>query len=98
MAEWVPAEKGQTIGQLGTEDGVIIKDEEWPGIGRITLEQKRTGCAITCGLYGSFFLTTYMTQAESDAKYVAMKAALAASPDDLEELEVWIDKFVHRFQ
>ncbi len=53
MVEWVPAKNGEAIGQLGTEGGVIIRDEEWPGVGRITLERKRTEAAITCGLYGT---------------------------------------------
>ncbi|GEO69232.1 hypothetical protein [Levilactobacillus acidifarinae] len=97
MVNWVPAEQGKTLGQLGTENGIILKDEVWPGVGRITLEQKRSESTITCGLYGSFVHTAFTDEAHEYSLYNTMKAALEESPDELEELEVWIDEFVHRF-
>ncbi|TGD17627.1 hypothetical protein [Levilactobacillus suantsaiihabitans] len=97
MVEWVPAENGVTIGQLGTEGGVIFRDEEWPGVGRITLERKRTEAAITCGLYGTFFDTAFTSPAEGNQKYDAMKAALEKSPDDVQGLGEWCDWFVGHF-
>jgi len=97
MEKWVSFENGQTIGHLGTEDGVILKDEEMPGIGRITLEGKRTEASITCGLYGTFFDTVSSSLEDGSQKYDEMKLALENSPDGLEELEVWCDWFVNKF-
>lgn len=51
---WTKAEDGKTIGQVGSENGVIILDEEYLCASRITLE--RDGIiapySITCGVYG----------------------------------------------
>ncbi|WP_143462332.1 hypothetical protein [Levilactobacillus enshiensis] len=98
MVKWIPAENGGTIGQLGTENGVILKDEEWPHTGRITLEEDREKASITCGLYGTFFHTAYTSVENGSQLYARMKAALEDSPDDLEPLMDWCAWFVHEFQ
>jgi len=58
---WHQFETGKTVGTRGSEDGLIIKDEEHEQGARITLEKetKHAPFAITCGIYGWFFHTCY---------------------------------------
>jgi hypothetical protein len=82
---WTPYSGGSTRGDRGSEDGIIIVDDEHPAGARITLERDcRSGgrvpipFAITCGIYGSMVHTRYFadgTQARSE--FDAMKNALA---------------------
>jgi hypothetical protein len=72
-------DNGKTIGTRGSEDGVIVLDEEHTSGARISLEQ---GCshapwAVTCGIYGGFLHTAFASsEAEGRAKYSAMKPDL----------------------
>ena len=70
MAEsgWYPFDKGVTVGQEGSEDGVILRDEEHPCEARITLERRVTAApfAITCGIYGCMLHTRFFS-IESEA-------------------------------
>ena len=56
---WVAVENGATIGTLGSEGGVIERDEEHADGARITIEQGGTIApySITCGIYGWMFHT-----------------------------------------
>lgn len=48
---WYSFDEGRSIGLRGTEEGVIIRDDEHPEGARITLERDgRTPFAITCGI------------------------------------------------
>lgn len=51
--KWEPFEQGTTIGTTGSEEGEIIRDEEWKGAARITIERggEIAPFAITCGMY-----------------------------------------------
>jgi hypothetical protein len=40
---WIPFENGETVGQRGSEDGLILLDDEYPGCARITLERDAVG-------------------------------------------------------
>lgn len=94
---WVPVESGQTIGQKGSEEGVILKDEVLPGHARITLERINF-YAITAGLYGVLVHTTFdHTLSGANDKYAAMKIALENAPEDVAQLADWCDQFVHQF-
>ena len=76
---WHIAENGATIGQQGSEQGVIERDEEHELGARISLER---GCrvaplAITCGIYGWMMHTRFFgSQEEALAQYEAMKNRL----------------------
>jgi len=83
MAEysWYPFDKGATLGQKGSENGVIVRDEEHPQEARITLERdtKTAPFAITCGIYGCMLHTRFFSiESEASSQYEEMKAALSA--------------------
>lgn len=78
---WHITEGGITIGQRGSEEGVIVEDEEHDNGARITLERrdgKPALFAITCGIYG-WFMHTRFSSAEEEARsdFERMKAELA---------------------
>jgi len=58
---WELFESGNTLGQSGSEGGVIIRDEMIQGKSRITLERGSPTApfAITCGIYGWLVHTRY---------------------------------------
>ena len=81
MAEWYPYDDGKTIGQKGSEEGIILRDEEHPQEARITLEREGriAPFAITCGIYGWMVHTRFFSiEEEGQAEYGEMKAALSA--------------------
>ena len=86
---WQPFEEGRTIGQTGTEGGVILHDDEHVGGARITLERGclRAPFAITCGVYGWMVHTRFLADDETaQHAYSLMKGALgtivALLPDE----------------
>jgi len=76
---WNSFDGGSTIGTRGSENGVIVSDEEHSDGARVTLE---SGCAhapfaVTCGMYGWFFHTTFMrSQAEGEQTAAAIRSAI----------------------
>ena len=72
---WLPYESES---EKGSEDGWIVKDEEIPGICRITLEEGgHTPYAITCGVYGLMVHTAFASDHdEAMDKYEGMKQEL----------------------
>ncbi len=77
---WASFDGGATIGQRGSEDGRILRDEEYEGAARITLEQgaSRAPFSITCGIYGWFFHTRHLgPQEEAEGEFERMRQALA---------------------
>jgi len=81
MADWYPFDDGKTIGQKGSEEGVILRDEEHPQEARITVERDGTIApfAITCGIYGCMMHTRFFSlEEEANTQYDDMKAALSA--------------------
>ena len=80
MDDWYPFADGSSLGQTGTDGGVIERDEAHGAGARITLE--RGGFAafsITCGVYGWMVHTRFFsTRDEAEAAYDAMKPELAA--------------------
>ncbi|MGA2634139.1 MAG: hypothetical protein ABSF16_07890 [Terracidiphilus sp.] len=80
MAVWYPFDKGTTIGQKGSEEGIILRDEEHPQEARITLERdtRNAPFAITCGIYGCMMHTRFfLLESEATSQYDDMKIALA---------------------
>ena len=83
MAEysWYPFDKGVTLGQKGSENGVIVRDEEHPQEARITLERdtKTAPFVISCGIYGCLLHTRFFSiESEASSQYEEMKALLSA--------------------
>jgi hypothetical protein len=108
---WLPFDGGASLGLTGSE-GVILRDDEYEGGARITLE--RDGFAapfsITCGVYGWMVHTRFFAHGwEAERAYAAMRPELAAIVDVLplaSELDddakvdaavVAINRFVDRF-
>lgn len=80
MATWYPFENGATLGQKGSEEGIIFRDEEHPLEARITLERdaRTAPFAITCGIYGCMMHTRFFSlENEATSQYDEMKIALA---------------------
>jgi hypothetical protein len=78
---WHPYNNGETIGQKGSESGVILLDEEHELGARISLERATEVApfAITCGIYGAMMHTCYLgDEAKARADYEGMKSALTA--------------------
>jgi hypothetical protein len=80
-APWQPAKHGSTLGQTGSEEGIIVRDEEHAFGARITLERgtRTAPFAITCGIYGWMLHTRFFSSLdEAETQYESMKSALAA--------------------
>lgn len=80
ITRWHVYDGGSTIGRSGSEEGVILRDEEHPDGARITLERdaRTIPFAITCGIYGWMVHTHYCgTPAAAERDYAAMKVELA---------------------
>lgn len=71
-----------TLGSIGSENGVIVADEEYEAACRITLEKCKMYYAITCGVYGSMVHTVFSDSDHYEETYAAMK----------KDLEEFIDK------
>jgi hypothetical protein len=108
---WLPFDGGASIGVIGSEGGVILRDDEYRGDARITLE--RGGFApfsITCGVYGWMVHTRFFsTLEEAEREYALMQPDLAAIVDSqplttdpdvdakMDAVAAAIGRFVDRF-
>lgn len=83
--DWHRYDNGSTIGRMGSEEGVIVRDDEYAARARITLEQregKAAAFALTCGLYGWFFHTRYSgSEEEARRDFEQMKLDLGGIAD-----------------
>jgi len=80
-SSWRPFEDSATLGQAGSEEGVIVRDEEHPLGARITLEREAriAPFAITCGIYGWMMHTRFLSsETEAEMQYDLMKTSLTA--------------------
>jgi hypothetical protein len=75
---WQSFDEGRTIGESGSEKGVILLDEEHVDGARITLERDGyTPFAITCGIYGWMAHTRFFAnEEEARQTYGEMKHSL----------------------
>jgi hypothetical protein len=71
--EWIDFDKGESIGEIGSEGGMIILDEENTFGARVTLEGKGyiAPFSITLGIYGLMFHTEFFSDLEQGQKYFA---------------------------
>lgn len=104
MESWHPYEDGTTLGETGTENGIIRLDEEFSLGARITLEEAGyQPWGITCGIYGCFVHTAFAsTEEEARTKYATMKAEIGAALERAESLSEdealdFIGDFTERF-
>lgn len=87
-SSWYPAEDGATLGQPGSEQGTMLRDEEHALGARISLERgtRAAPFAITCGIYGWMLHTRFFSdQAEAESQFDQMKAALGIMLEAAEE-------------
>jgi hypothetical protein len=77
-SDWYPVDKGQTLGTVGSESGIILADDEHIQGARITLEQcSYTPFAITCGIYGWMVHTAFASsKKEAQEQFISMKEEL----------------------
>ena len=100
---WSSIENGSTIGERGSEDGEIIRDIEHPQGARLTLEKNTSIApfAITSGVFGCFFHTTYLGNIEEALEIIEkMKKEISvflASEMENEEKYKWIESFVANY-
>lgn len=77
--DWFPFQTGATLGKRGSENGVILRDEEQPYLARMTLEQGGdiAPFAITCGVYYLLIHTCFFSsQKEAEEAFSRMKEDL----------------------
>jgi hypothetical protein len=109
---WHLFNEGRDIGQVGTEDGIIILDEEHSEGIHITLERdgRAAPFSITCGIYGWMFHTCFFSEEELARRaYEEMKLELVNiatripyedDPDKdakIEAIDPAIAAFIERF-
>lgn len=99
--EWSSFNGGATIGQIGSESGVIVRDVEHPLGARITLERagRCAAYAITCGIYGSMVHTRFFAdEVEALQQFEAMEQALTeilkVEGDELTEA---VERFMEQY-
>ena len=80
----MPYDGGSSIGRHGSENGVILRDEEHMDGARITLEQdgRIAPVSITCGIYGRMVHTCSFAERErAESEYKGMKKGLSEVAD-----------------
>src|SRR4051812_23986281 len=78
---WHAFDSGKSVGSRGSEEGVIVLDEEHDEGARVTLERDghTAPWSITCGIYGSFMHTAFASsEEEGREKYSKMKSELVS--------------------
>ncbi|HEX3126304.1 MAG TPA: hypothetical protein VH394_03145 [Thermoanaerobaculia bacterium] len=73
-------DEGRSVGLVGSEEGVILLDDEHTDGARITLERDghTAPFSITCGVYGWMVHTRFFgEEAEARGQFDAMKVALS---------------------
>jgi hypothetical protein len=97
---WHPFKGGETIGQEGSESGIIIADEEYNNSCRITIE--KDGCtapySITCGIYGLMCHTVFSDdEFEVQSKFKSMKQELHAFMESNDNEYEWCNEFTSKW-
>ena len=99
---WKSFNDGLSLGTHGSENGEIIKDEEYDNDARITLEKNGVTApfAITCGIYGLFCHTAFCSNYDSALKRIEemkqdiVKILIELNDDNMSELlQSFVDKY-----
>ncbi|MBE5851160.1 MAG: hypothetical protein E7298_13675 [Lachnospiraceae bacterium] len=90
----------ETTGTKGSENGIIIKDEEYDGACRLTLEKCERYYAITCGVYGAMVHTAFFGEDDYNDKYESIKKDLqefmnreTTEDEELDFYQDFVDKY-----
>ena len=95
---WKFFDSGKTIGSLGSENGIVIRDEEHSNGARLTLESDGVTApfSITSGVYGEFFHTTFLSSRDkAENEFEVMKTEIHAYLSREKDIQ-WIELFVSR--
>ena len=100
IKKWVKYKGGYTVGKTGSENGIILEDEEFDGGCRITLEACKKYHAITCGVYGAMVHTVFCDPEDASTIYDNMKkdldAFMSSDTTEDEELEFY-EEFTSKY-
>jgi hypothetical protein len=78
MSSWVAFDNGRSIGKVGAEGGVILRDEKHPLGGRITLRRGKSHITVSCKINGWMDPTAFFKSIlEAERGYTIMKRSLA---------------------
>ena len=97
---WRTIQNGMTIGKSGSENGIIIEDEEYSDSCRITRERCKHYYAITCGIYGGMVHTAFCSEEKYKQMYSDMKRDLQSFIDSDttdEEESAFYEKFTSTY-
>jgi len=105
MNNWFNYDEGRSVGTIGAEGGVILRDEEHEQGVRITLKRGAGYISVSCNIYGRMDHTRFFGNlAEAQREYILMRSSLEDMIDevlspDAKDIKVWeaISKFVRRF-
>ena len=101
--QWTSFDGGASVGQMGSESGIIIRDSVHPLGARITLERAGTVApySITCGIYGCMAHTRFFSsEIEASQEFDLMATALESilqSPPNRDDVVDSVGRFVERF-
>lgn len=66
MKQWLPYKNSKTIGEIGSQGGVIVFDEEYADICRLTVEKfGDDSCIRICDIYNSSWRFRFFSSEES---------------------------------
>jgi hypothetical protein len=102
MEPWHAFDEGRTIGTIGSENGVILRDEEHQEGARITLERDggTAPFSITMGVYDVMLHTRFCgTFEQGEQDFTGMKVMIERiitswDPDDRTEVYAAIDELM----
>ena len=105
MSNWFAYEDGDSIGRVGAEGSIILRDEEHQGGARITLKRGTNYVSVSCSVYGWMDHTRFFgTVIEAQREYLLMKPSLSNMVENIlsaggSDLKMWeaIADFVRRF-
>jgi hypothetical protein len=105
MSSWFAYDDGRSIGSMGAEGGVILRDEEHEAGARVTLKRGSSYISVSCNVYGWIDHTRFFSSVtEAQREYVLMKSSLGNMVENIllagkSDLKMWeaIAEFVRRF-
>jgi hypothetical protein len=105
MSNWFLYNDGNSIGSVGAEGGVILRDEEHAAGARLTLKRGNNYISVSCSIHGWMDHTRFFgTVADAQREYLLMKPPLANMVENIlsagkSDLKMWeaIAEFVRRF-
>lgn len=105
MSNWFSYDNGNTIGSVGAEGGVILRDEEYEAGVRLTLKRDSQFVSVSCSIYGWMDHTRFFgTEVEAQREYLLMKPPLANMVENIlsagrSDIKMWeaIADFVRRY-